>query len=603
MKYLEEGSIFSTVQNKFNNDICQNKNVKLSNNRIDSNSNTRISQQKLYILPKEKILKNAIERPLKSPKRIEYANKLFPAQIQKNNVKPVNNHKNNDNIQLLNELGNIYNGFTHKFSNENSSIRAYKTIGHTTLSFASIISMKNRPLLDRKVVSESNLRKKKELKQRQNKIKEQKKKRNMQLNIQQKDQDHQEKIIPPAIDTVHTTNFLQNNAQPVIDNNIKVEIIRTLSVSDTGRLSSESLESLKSVDYNKIEDIINEYLNSPQIPTRYETNEEQFNVLNHLYDAFNYFQKEDLEQYIAWIPINDKKECLSASSLLAKKHAPFVFKKTITHPKRVSSLYAKFIHNDNDITTTSQNTSQEKPQQTTIESVPEEIPINTAINQECIQKPILHVDVNNKPSLNKLNQNSSTNSSKMNTSKSLHSKVVENLIDNKLSKNIKQKSSTKVVTNKKKINTQENNEMEVKPKENKIEIKQQTQETKNKNELKFKPKYKPDNELKSKSVMKKKSKDKRTSDSKIPVLHNTTMDMNNIKLGEYKKNNAMQYIKLNNGKISMIPTLGKFEFPFYHMYDAFETYGKGLLKAPRAWRQLKRNVVSIASIYAYDNRP
>jgi len=90
--------------------------------------------------------------------------------------------------------------------------------------------------------------------------------------------------------------------------------------------------------------------------------------------------------------------------------------------------------------------------------------------------------------------------------------------------------------------------------------------------------------------------------SRIPVLPNTTIDINNIKLGEYKKNTVIPYQK-SNGKYSMIPTLGKFEFPFYHMYDAFETFGKGLLRAPRAWRQLKKNVVSIASIYAFDNRP
>ena len=117
-------------------------------------------------------------------------------------------------------------------------------------------------------------------------------------------------------------------------------------------------------------------------------------------------------------------------------------------------------------------------------------------------------------------------------------------------------------------------------------------------------------ELKNKTVKKghsKKSNSKKRKPhnkkkgTKIPILHNSNIDLSNIKIGDHR-NTTVPIPKLNT-KTSKIPVIGKFEFPFYHMYDAFETYGKSLLKAPRAWRQLKRNVVSIASIYSYDNRP
>jgi len=449
MKYLEEGTLLSNIQNRYNNDSCQPKNLKLSSNRIDSSA--RISSQKLsksYILPKENTLKNSIEKPLKSPRRLECtnaaANRLYQLHVQKNNNNKAGgnnktNSKANNNAYLLNELASVYNGFTHKFTNENSSIRAYKIIGHTTLSFASIISMKNRPLLDRKVINESNLRRKKELQQRQNKAQEQKKKRNEQLKSQTT---QPEKIIPPAIDTVHTSNPNQTNASQNVDHEVKVEIIRTLSVSEAGRLSSESLQSLQSVDYLKIEDIINDYINMPQMPEtpiRFESNQDNLNSLNHLYDAFTYFHNDSLKQYIAWIPLNNKKGCLSASSLLSKKHAPIVFKKTITHPKRVSSLYANLIHNDKNTNNNNTQNTIKKP----TEPVPNE-PSITTNKEEAVQKPTPQINTNTKPSNNKSNNTQKTPaSSKVNTAKSLHSQVVNDLINNKSPKKAEQKSSNK----------------------------------------------------------------------------------------------------------------------------------------------------------------
>ncbi|OUM58502.1 hypothetical protein PIROE2DRAFT_64362 [Piromyces sp. E2] len=457
MKYTEEETLLSNIQNKFNNDIYQSKNIKLSNNKLDLNSKS--SSQKLskqYILPKEKPLKSPVERPLKSPRRLECtnaaANRLYQLHTQRNIIRPVINNKtttkskinskshnnNNININLLNELVNTYNGFTHKFTNENSSIRAYKTIGHTTLSFASIISMKNRPLLDRKVINESNLRKKKELQLRQIKAQEQKKKRNEQLNNQKLQTDK-------IIDTVHTKNPHQNNSQKNVDNDVKIEVIRTLSVSEEGRLSTESLESLKSIDYFKIEDIINEYIitpDTPETPTRYNTNQDNSNSLNHLYDAYNYFHNDNLKQYIAWIPLNNKKECLSASSLLAKKHAPIVFKKTITHPKRVSSLYANFIHNDkNDIIQTKNTQNSTKPPTKSLQK--NHSP--HSYKEESEQKPTSQIKIDTKSHNNTSNNSPTPVSSKVNTAKSLHAQIVDNIMKNKSQKMAEQKSPRKEV--------------------------------------------------------------------------------------------------------------------------------------------------------------
>eukprot|EP00833_Pecoramyces_ruminatium_P009755 jgi/Orpsp1_1/1183787/evm.model.c7180000086721.1 len=651
MKYLEEGTIFSNIQNKYNNEINQTKSLKQSNGNISSSRSTSPHKsflQKSYILPIEKPLK-PIEKPLKSPKRLvctnAAANRLYQLHTQQrasdknqtNNKQSNTNLNNNKNIYLLSEMVNVYNGFIHKFSNENSSIRAYKTIGHTTLSFASIISMKNRPLLDRKVISESNQRKK----ERKNKQQEQKRKRKNNQLQKRRDKLNEETMDPPLTIEIYNVpqhNDSVSNKEPVkekIDHDVKVEILRTLSVSEEGRLSSESLESLKSIDYIKIEDIINEYLitpSMPEVPSRYEMDEDHLNSLNHLYDAYNYFNNLNLKQFVAWIPLNDNKGCLSASSVLAKKHAPLVLKKTITHPKRVSSLYANYIHND--IKDNLVNDTDDK------ESEPKEKKkLKKEENQKKPKENIIKESIKDKKQESEEKQSIPTNdkieSTNTNKPKSLHSKVVENLETNKKSK----KNEDVKESNKK---SSKNKEIKPKENKNKIETRKKTKQQENKNESKLKPtinkpnksnenkietKIKPkaqENEIENKSreiiqenknelknnpientnTHEKKNKTKETKGknqkpSKIPILPSSNIDPCNIKIGNHK-NVPLELIR---NKYSNIPTLGKFEFPFYHMYDAFETYGKPLLRAPRAWRQLKKNVVSIASIYSYDNRP
>ncbi|ORX76023.1 hypothetical protein BCR32DRAFT_296526 [Anaeromyces robustus] len=755
MKYLEKGILISDIQNRYANDFYPSQNIKYLNNQNDFSSFSSIPSQiqKSYILPKEKPSK-PIEKPLKSPKRLictnATANRLYLShtiQSQQringhiNNKQQQHHHQTtNKNIYLLNDLVNVYNGFTHKFVNENPSIRAYKTIGHTTLSYASIISMKNRPLLDRKLISGRNQRKKKE-KQKRNKDKKGNNNtfknksinnNNINYNYNNNNDNNKDEDIINYLKPL-SSYFNPKPVQENVEEEVKVEVLRTLSVSENGRLSTESLESLKSIDYFKIEDIINEYLISPSIPDipiRYENGSNYLNCFNHLYDAFIYFHNRKLLQYIAWIPINDNKKYLSASSLLAKKHAPIVFKKTITHPQRVSSLYANFIHtepevNNNNINNNNndnnQNVNKPKGKKKTLEKA------NTP-------KKSNDLSINTKQDVNDNNNNNDNKSSSSPTkqqdfstpsisknNKSLHSKVLENIMLNNPSK--KEENSNNIINENNKPKQQDNKveikstpnlqnnknetKLKLKPQENTTELRHKkklndnNEEIKSKNEMKSKPKRrktkteinpklmpeeiieltpqtiryekksisnrspeiknekkstnnmdkkfklkpKETNEIKPKSITKHKRKhsnknnitdmksklktnennynynkiiqsqeniiendnldlqDSRRSllsiPSRIPIFRSSNIDPSSIKFNEHQ--NIQNQIISN--KTSMIPTLGKFEFPFYHMYDAYETYGKALLRAPRAWRQLKRNVVSIASIYSYDNKP
>jgi hypothetical protein len=589
------------------------------------------------------------------------------------------NKSNNDSLK---ELVNVYNGFNHKFKNETSSIRAYKTIGHTILSFASIISMKNRPLLDNEMISKSPQRKKKGLKgeeqksQQQQQQQQQKNKINSQLqnpknnrkqnNDEKSNNNNNNKALPLlqpfSIETISSlndnndnnlnNNFKEEPSQENIDQDVKVEIIRTLSICEDGSLSVESLESLKSIDYVKIEDIINEYLVTPtipEVPTRYEKDNDYLNGLNHLYDAFTYFNNRNLEQYVAWIPINNDKSYLSASSLLAKKHAPFIFKKTITLPKRVSSLYSNYGQSNVDKIKTNPNPGKPRTQPNTTQNkakITEDRKKNQFKKNQTLSKNPRETlpKENSINSIAKQQESSSKKpSSRNNTqtlpyepvkSKSLHSKVAESL------KPIKSED------NKENVKQQKNKtEIKVKPKsqenkvENKIKPKKQQEKEKNSNpkyqngktkqklmsiiksqdgkgESKIKPKTQENGsesisnrskELKNRDYPSLLSPSVSTTDNesndqipcKIPILSSSNIDPSNIKINSHK-NIPVEFIK---NKYSSIPTLDKFEFPFYHMYDAFETYGKPLLRAPRAWRQLKKNVVSIASIYSYDNQP
>jgi len=429
-------------------------------------------------------------------------------------------------------LSNVYDGFTHKFSNENSFMRAYKTIGHTTLSYASIISMKNRPLLDRKVINESNQRKKRELKERLSRQQEQQKRRKREL-VNRRNKLNIETSTPPIIiETIslHEDDIKNNEAikekEPIkkgIDNEIKVEVLRTLSFSEDEVLSSKSLESLKSIDYIKIEDIINEYMITPVIPVRYEVDEEHYNCLNHLYDAYNYFNNLNLKQYIAWISLNGK--VVSMASILAKKHAPFVFKKTITHPKRVSSLNAKYINykmKNDSVSDIVKNDDEIEKQKRFVKKYNQKSPQESIINKNTIDKK-QELTEKQQSSPNK-NRNSESNFLN-NKSKSLHTKIVKEINENK---NQKKKQNYK--------------------------------------------KFHKDS-FRNKKIEREKMKEKSKVQSKIKNNSNNKEEEENL------------------------------EFPFYHMYDAFKTYGKPLLRAPRAWRQLKKNVISIASIYSYDNRP
>jgi len=140
---------------------------------------------------------------------------------------------------------------------------------------------------------------------------------------------------------------------------------------------------------------------------------------------------------------------------------------------------------------------------------------------------------------------------------------------------------------------------EPKAKEERLNPKPQRNTTELRNKM---VKNNSNNNSRKNSTKKGNLSNKKNVGTKIPIFHNSNLDLSSIKIGEYNKNTTIPVQKLNNN-ISKIPVMGKYEFPFYHMYDAFETYGKALLRAPRAWRQLKRNVLSIASIYAYDNRP
>lgn len=625
MKYLEEGYLL----NGYNNDIYQNNNVKNVNN---TNSNTGINPtrnshpQKLQI---EKPFILPVEKPLKSPKRLSsYAvpNRLhkYPLNIQRTTTYQSPSRSNykqtSKNIFLLGDLVNVYNGFVHKFSNENSSIRAYKTIGHTTLSFASIISMKNRPLLDRRIINESNVRKKKELQERQMKAQEQKKKRNVPIQNRSGPKERNQHLV---IDTVHKkyqpqkSVKRQESMRENVDQEIKVEVLRTLSVSESSRLSSESLESLKSIDYERIEDIIDEYLitpSAPRVPTRYKYDYDHLNSLNHLYDAFNSFNDRNLMNYVAWIPLNHKKGYLSASSLLAKKHAPIVFKKTITHPKRVSSLIASMAQ---------RNAAAKSQESSTLNTIkepsmnPREEPIkkpsSTRQSKSRSNKPSLHSQVAESLKLDNKAPKKGEEQKISNNSKPLDNKKTYPQ-DSKLEiKLIPQENKVEIKLNPKSKESKSNDE--VRPKKSRAEMKSRSQEPKAKEErLNPKPqrnttelrnkmvKNNSNNNSRKNSTKKGNLSNKKNVGTKIPIFHNSNLDLSSIKIGEYNKNTTIPVQKLNNN-ISKIPVMGKYEFPFYHMYDAFETYGKALLRAPRAWRQLKRNVLSIASIYAYDNRP
>jgi hypothetical protein len=331
MKYLE-GTLLNNIQNQLNNDINQTKDVKRTNNRNNNNNDDDENSlfpsrspsphksllQKSYIFPVEKPIK-PIEKLLKSPKKLLYtsdiSNKLSgtPNRNQLNNNKLTSTNKviansntntsatnsnisisNEDENNLLEEMDNIYNGFGYEFTNENSSIRAYKTIGHTTLSFASIISMKNRPLLDRKVINESNQRKKKEMKERQNRKQQRKiQLQNRKNKLNNNHRNNEAISLPPLLplETYRTPNdfntikLSEDNLEedePIqenIDHDVKVEVIRTLSFCEEGRLSQESLESLKSIDYAKIEDIINEYLITPSLSDLHDNKEEEKNKI------------------------------------------------------------------------------------------------------------------------------------------------------------------------------------------------------------------------------------------------------------------------------------------------------------------------------------
>jgi len=625
MKYLEEGYLL----NGYSNDIYQNNNVKNVNN---TNSKTGINPsrnsypQKLQI---EKPFILPVEKPLKSPKRLSSAysvpNRIhkYPLNIQRTTTyqppSRSNNRQTSKNIFLLGDLVNVYNGFIHKFSNENSSIRAYKTIGHTTLSFASIISMKNRPLLDRRIINESNVRKKKELQERQIKAQEQKKKRNDPVQNRSNQKERNQHLV---IDTVHKKYQppkpvrMQEPVKNNVDQDIKVEVLRTLSVSDS-QLSTESLESLKSIDYEKIEDIIDEYLiapSVPRVPTRYKYDYDHLNSLNHLYDAFNSFNNRNLMNYVAWIPLNHKKGCLSASSLLAKKHAPIVFKKTITHPKRVSSLIASMAL---------RNAAAKNQEPSTLNTIkepsmnPKEEPVKKSSSSRHSKsrsnKPSLHSQVADALNLDSKSPKKVEEQKISNTTKPLDNKK-PNPQEGKLEiKLIPQESKVEIKLNPQSQGSKLNDE--VKPKKPRAEMKSKSQKSeakegklnpkaqKNTTELRNKTvKNDSNNSSRKNSTKKENLPNKMNKGTKIPIFHNSNLDLSSIKVGEYNKNTTIPVQKLNNN-ISKIPVMGKYEFPFYHMYDAFETYGKALLRAPRAWRQLKRNVLSIASIYAYDNRP
>jgi len=420
MKYLEEGNLLNDLQKRYHSEIYQNNSIKNGNNYSGSSVRRpypqRLQLQRSYVLP--------LERPLKSPLRFignSVPNGLYHYTIENSPKSSSNSKLNNKSIFILGDLVNVYNGFVHRFTNENSSIRAYKTIGHTTLSFASIISMKNRPLLDRRVINESNIRKKRELQERQIRAQEQKKKKNGYLKERVS-----QRNMPLVIDTVHKR--YQKPTSPVyeynnnVDQDIKVEILRTLSVSESSRLSSESLESLKSLDYVKIEDIIDEYLvtpSAPIVPIRYQYDQDHLNSLNHLYDAFNYFNDNNLRQYVAWIPLNHNKGCLSASSLLSKKHAPIVFKKTITLPKRISSLCTANGFQNEEAKKIESSTPQKEPPMTIKEEPVKKKPSKSNRNRHRTRTR----SKSNKPSI-----------SKNNTAVSIETQVAEALKNSKSSK-------------------------------------------------------------------------------------------------------------------------------------------------------------------------